>query len=158
MARSTLRGARRSGLEEPWAQYINRSAPCLPAHQCVLVGTAGVFRALLFVSLPYGCLYDDDCPVANLEPRVSGKNSLPLPALRAQGQIGLIAFKGFVFASFFMMILNMVSWLIFHRFWPPFWLKMTSFYMVFTSLFHSRRYAPHIGRTVKAIRLPDVSI
>ena len=22
----------------PWAQYINRSAPCLPAHQCVSEG------------------------------------------------------------------------------------------------------------------------
>ena len=26
-----------------------------------------------------GCLYDDDLPIANLEPGVSGRNSLPLP-------------------------------------------------------------------------------
>ena len=25
-----------------------------------------------------GCLYDDDLPIANLEPGVSGRNSLPL--------------------------------------------------------------------------------
>ena len=61
-----------------WAQYINRSAPCLPAHQCVWRGCCD-FRSLHFTYLLDGCLYDDDLPIANLEPGVSGRNSLPLP-------------------------------------------------------------------------------
>ena len=32
-----------------------------------------------------GCLFDDDLPIANLEPGVSGRNSLPLSARCAQG-------------------------------------------------------------------------
>ena len=36
------------------------------------------FRSLHFTYLLDGCLYDDDLPIANLEPGVSGRNSLPL--------------------------------------------------------------------------------
>ena len=36
------------------------------------------FRSLHFTYLPDGCLFDDDLPIANLEPGVSGRNSLPL--------------------------------------------------------------------------------
>ena len=42
-------------------------------------GGAGIFRSLHFTYLLDGCLYDDDLPIANLEPGVSGRNSLPLP-------------------------------------------------------------------------------
>ena len=38
-----------------------------------------IFRALLFICLHDGYLYDDVLPIANLEPGVSGRNSLPLP-------------------------------------------------------------------------------
>ena len=41
------------------------------------------FRSLHFTYLLDGCLFDDDLPIANLEPGVSGRNSLPLSALRA---------------------------------------------------------------------------
>ena len=43
------------------------------------------FRSLHFTYLLDGCLFDDDLPIANLEPGVSGRNSLPLSALWAQG-------------------------------------------------------------------------
>ena len=36
------------------------------------------FRSLHFTYLPDVCLFDDDLPIANLEPGVSGRNSLPL--------------------------------------------------------------------------------
>ena len=36
------------------------------------------FRSLHFTYLLDGCLFDDDLPIANLEPGVSGRNSLPL--------------------------------------------------------------------------------
>ena len=48
-------------------------------------GGAGIFRSLHFTYLLDGCLYDDDLPIANLEPGVSGRNSLPLSARCAQG-------------------------------------------------------------------------
>ena len=41
-------------------------------------GGAGIFRSLHFTYLPDVCLYDDDLPIANLEPGVSGRNSLPI--------------------------------------------------------------------------------
>ena len=44
-----------------------------------------VFRALFFICLHDVYLYDDVLPIANLEPGVSGRNSLPLSAARAQG-------------------------------------------------------------------------
>ena len=37
-----------------------------------------------FTYLLDGCLYDDDLPIANLEPGVSGRNSLPLPGTPGQ--------------------------------------------------------------------------
>ena len=44
------------------------------------------FRSLHFIYLLDGCLYDDDdLPIANLEPGVSGRNSLPLPGTLQQG-------------------------------------------------------------------------
>ena len=46
--------------------------------QCVLEGGGRDFRSLHFTYLLDGCLYDDDLPIANLEPGVSGRNSLPL--------------------------------------------------------------------------------
>ena len=49
------------------------------------------FRSLHFTYLLDGCLFDD-LPIANLEPGVSGRNSLPLSALRAQCPSGLRAF------------------------------------------------------------------
>ena len=45
-----------------------------------------------FTYLPDVCLYDDDLRIANLEPGVSGRNSLPLSALQAQCPSGLRAF------------------------------------------------------------------
>ena len=42
------------------------------------------FRSLHFTYLLDGCLYDDDLPIANLEPGVSGRNSLPLPGTPGQ--------------------------------------------------------------------------
>ena len=53
--------------------------------QCVVEGGAGIFRSLHFTYLPDVCLFDDDLPIANLEPGVSGRNSLPLSARCAQG-------------------------------------------------------------------------
>ena len=50
------------------------------------------FRSLHFTYLPDGCLFDDDLPIANLEPGVSGRNSLPLSAAWAQLPSGLRAF------------------------------------------------------------------
>ena len=50
------------------------------------------FRSLHFTYLLDGCLFDDDLPIANLEPGVSGRNSLPLSALRARCPSGLRAF------------------------------------------------------------------
>ena len=50
------------------------------------------FRSLHFTYLPDVCLFDDDLPIANLEPGVSGRNSLPLSALRARCPSGLRAF------------------------------------------------------------------
>ena len=47
--------------------------------QGVVEGGAGIFRSLHFTYLPDVCLFDDDLPIANLEPGVSGRNSLPLP-------------------------------------------------------------------------------
>ena len=44
------------------------------------------FRSLHFTYLLDGCLYDDDLPIANLEPGVSGRNSLPLSARCASGR------------------------------------------------------------------------
>ena len=46
--------------------------------QGVVKGGAGIFRSLHFTYLPDVCLFDDDLPIANLEPGVSGRNSLPL--------------------------------------------------------------------------------
>ena len=57
------------------------------------------FRSLHFTYLLDGCLYDDDLPIANLEPGVSGRNSLPLSALRALGPCGLIAFWSLQFVT-----------------------------------------------------------
>ena len=54
------------------------------------------FRSLHFTYLLDGCLYDDDLPIANLEPGVSGRNSLPLtgtpgpPALIKPGLFDII--------------------------------------------------------------------
>ena len=72
-------------------KYIDRSAPCLPAHQCVVEGGAGIFRSLHFTYLPDVCLFDDDLPIANLEPGVSGRNSLPLPGTPGSGPLLLSA-------------------------------------------------------------------
>ena len=43
------------------------------------------FRSLHFTYLLDGCLFDDDLPIANLEPGVSGRNSLPLPGTPGPG-------------------------------------------------------------------------
>ena len=60
-----------------------------PHRACWHTGRCGwsavIFRSLHFTYLPDVCLYDDDLPIANLEPGVSGRNSLPLSALWAQG-------------------------------------------------------------------------
>ena len=46
---------------------------------CEVKGLGGArLEALLFSCLPDDCFYDDDLPIANLEPGVSGRNSLPL--------------------------------------------------------------------------------
>ena len=50
------------------------------------------FRSLHFTYLLDGCLFEDDLPIANLEPGVSGRNSLPLSARWAQRPSGLRAF------------------------------------------------------------------
>ena len=39
-----------------------------------------------------GCLYDDDLPIANLEPGVSGRNSLPLPGTPGPGNLRKYSF------------------------------------------------------------------
>ena len=62
------------------------------------------FRSLHFTYLLDGCLYDDDLPIANLEPGVSGRNSLPLSAIWAQG---LSWFPSFLCLSIF--VLNFAS-------------------------------------------------
>ena len=71
-------------------KYIYRSAPCLRAHQCVLDGVAGVLGLCFFFCLLDVCLHDDDNPIANFEPGVSVRNSLPLP-----GTPGPPALQGF---------------------------------------------------------------
>ena len=51
----------------------------MPSGTSVRVSWGGRdFRSLHFTYLLDGCLYDDDLPIANLEPGVSGRNSLPL--------------------------------------------------------------------------------
>ena len=50
------------------------------------------FRSLHFTYLPDVCLFDDDLPIANLEPGVSGRNSLPLPGTLYYVSLGLRAF------------------------------------------------------------------
>ena len=67
-----------------------RSAPCLPAHKCVLVGVLRFLGLCFFFCLLDVCLHDDDNTIANLEPGVSGRNSLPLP-----GTPGPRALQGF---------------------------------------------------------------
>ena len=44
------------------------------------------FRALLFICLPDVCLHDV-LPIANLEPGVSGRNSLPLTGTPGSGSL-----------------------------------------------------------------------
>ena len=61
------------------------SAPCLPAHQCVVEGWVVILGLCILLTCLFVCLFDDDLPIANLEPGVSGRNSLPLSALQAQG-------------------------------------------------------------------------
>ncbi len=56
------------------------------------------FRSLHFTYLPDVCLFDDDLPIANLEPGVSGRNSLPLSAPWAHGPLRA---HGFLEPSFF---------------------------------------------------------
>ncbi len=52
----------------------------MPAGTPVRVSRRGsVFRALFLICLHDVYLYDDVLPIANLEPGVSGRNSLPLP-------------------------------------------------------------------------------
>ena len=60
--------------------------------QCVVEGGAGIFRSLHFTYLPDVCLYDDDLRIANLEPGVSGRNSLPLTGTLYYVSPGLRAF------------------------------------------------------------------
>ena len=50
------------------------------------------FRSLHFTYLLDGCLYDDDLPIANLEPGVSGRNSLPLTGTLYYVSLGRRAF------------------------------------------------------------------
>ena len=68
-----------------------RSAPCLLAHRAFFDGGAGIFKSLHFTYLPDVCLYDD-LPIANLEPGVSGRNSLPLTGTWRYGSLGPRAF------------------------------------------------------------------
>ena len=49
------------------------------------------FRSLHFTYLLDGCLYDDDLPIANLEPGVSGRNSLPLTGTPGPGALRELA-------------------------------------------------------------------
>ena len=44
--------------------------------QGVVKGGAGIFRSLHFTYLPDVCLFDDDLPIANLEPGVSAEELL----------------------------------------------------------------------------------
>ena len=59
--------------------------------QCVVEGGAGIFRSLHFTYLPDVCLFDDDLPIANLEPGVSGRNSLPLTGTPGPGALRELA-------------------------------------------------------------------
>ena len=63
-----------------------------------------IFRSLHFTYLPDVCLFDDDLPIANLEPGVSGRNSLPLSARCSQG---LSWYPSFLCLSIF--VLNFAS-------------------------------------------------
>ena len=62
------------------------------------------FRSLHFTYLLDGCLFDDDLPIANLEPGVSGRNSLPLSA---RCTLGLSWYPRFLCLSIF--VLNFAS-------------------------------------------------
>ena len=77
----------------PWLHLYNISAPCLLARNAFFEGGARIFRSLHFTYLPDVCLFDDDLPIANLEPGVSGRNSLPLTGTPRPGPLRANGFK-----------------------------------------------------------------
>ena len=83
------------------------------------------FRSLHFTYLPDVCLYDDDLPIANLEPGVSGRNSLPLPGTLQQGLL--------LVSALFMPLDFCIEFCIDFRvdFGPYFGQKITYFLMIF---------------------------
>ena len=86
----------------------------MPAGTSVRVRWRGRdFRSLHFTFLLDGCLFDDDLPIANLEPGVSGRNSLPLTGTLYYVSLGLRAFGRLqFFASIFASILGSILSLI----------------------------------------------
>ena len=63
----------------PGAELCRRQLRLIDPHRALWHTRCCDFRYLHFAYLLDGCLYDDDLPIANLEPGVSGRNSLPLP-------------------------------------------------------------------------------
>ena len=70
-----------------------------------------VFRALFFICLHDGCLYDDDLPIANFELESPGGTPYLLPALRALGPSGHMAFWRLLGSP----------WTLLGSPWTPFW-------------------------------------
>ena len=69
----------------PWAQYIDRSAPCLPARQVRvrwLLDVLGCFLVICRVFVFAGCWMQEGTLTWSLR-----RIFLPLPALRAQGPL-----------------------------------------------------------------------
>ena len=111
----------------PWAQYINRSAPCLPARQVRVRWLLDVLGCFLVVCRVFVfCRMLDARGNLDLESpeellTSSGTPGPWAPSLPAQGPSGRIAFWRLIFASFFVMFFCIVFLCIFDRFRPPFW-------------------------------------
>ena len=139
MSGGTLRGAKRSGPGSPWAQYINRSAPCLPARQVRVSWLLDVLGCFLVVCRVFVfCRMLDARGNLDLESPEELLTSSGTPRPRpGSNPSGPIAFWRFIFASFFVMCFCIVFSYIFDRFRPPFWHHVGVIFNVFCITFSS---------------------
>ena len=121
----------------PWAQYMYRSAPCLPARQvrarwqqeilglCFLV----VCRVFVFCRM-----FDarGNLDLESPEELLTSSSATPGP-----GPSGPIAFWRLIFASFFVMFFCIVFSCLFDGFRSPFWLHVGIIFHVFCITFSS---------------------
>ena len=133
----------------PLATQINRSAPCLPAHQVRFRWVAVIFKALFFICLHDVYLYDV-LQIANLEPGVSGRNSLPLPGTLQQGLL--------LVSALFMPLDFCIEFCIDFRvdFGPYFGPKFVYFSMIFLNRFSSSVFGVIIDVFLSFVCTSDV--